>query len=620
MEEFEIKARTCKLVDDVESAASSEGALFSGGVFFEVPIYQRPYSWKKPQVCKLLTDLLMSFSGENGKAPCEPMFIGTMQLSFPKVKDGSSSEYHEVIDGQQRLSTLILILKVLRDYFVQHNHSFLERIALGSVLSTHVSNGVQQNYFEKALAEDTVEDHQNPYLSAASDIHDLLLSQSNNEDDLGTFDFEGFVDYLCTRVYFVVIETRANLSKTLQIFDAINTAGMDLSGGDIFKIRYFDYLRNAKNGHDSVFDEISGLYEMIDEKNKALGKNLCSIESVLSLLQHILIERYPDILSRSLHDLASTTFFERLFDAALNVNNWEGFKKEGCKKVAIEIGELKKLTDVYFDWHTQVVKEWSAEARCSLDFVRFSRYRRYAYLPRLFTYKFSADAAQNQRFTLALSKLLSVYSILKKKSVKQCRNFMIEITRQMFVYSNEKKVYGTVNDAEEMSADDIIKLIEARSNAKMKGLRLELNQQRLAVNTKSKNLVCRYLAMLDELELVPNTHAEAERLRVKLFDWEIDIEHIESAKHKNGEERAGIWEQWGNDLHGLGNLMILERKLNRSISNEGYQGTKQPAYQKSEFATARKQAKLYPKWSRGLCLERKETEVSRLVKYLCEPS
>ena len=609
MEEFEIKARTCKLVDDVESAASSEGALFSERVCFEIPIYQRPYSWKKPQVCKLLTDLLVSFSGKNGKTPYEPMFIGTMQLSFPKVKDGSSSEYHEVIDGQQRLSTLILVLKVLRDCFAQHNHSLFRQIELGAILSTHVSNGVQQNYFEKALAKEAVEDIQNPYLSAVSEINDLLVSQINEEDSSIKFDLEGFVTYLSTRVYFIVIETRANLSKTLQIFDAINTAGMDLSGGDIFKIRYFDYLRNVKNGHDSVFDKISALYEMIDEKNKSLPKKLCSIEVVLSLLQHILIERHPDAFSRSLHDLAATTFFERFFDAALNVNNWEGFKKEDCEEVVVEIDELKKLIDVYFTWHMEVVEIWGAKARCALDFIRLSRYRRYAYLPPLFQYEFSADAEQNQRFSLALSKLLSIYSILKKKSVKQCRNFMIEITRQMFADITEKK-----------SADEIIKLIETRSAQKIDGLRSELNRQRLAGNIKSKNLVCRYLAMLDELELVPNTHAEAEPLRKKIFDCKIDIEHIESANHKNGEARAGIWELWGNDLHGVGNLMILERELNRSISNGSYEKTKLSRYKDSKFETARKQAKKYTEWNLELCRERKETEVNRLVKYLCESS
>ena len=608
MEEFEIKARTCKLVDDVESAVSSEWALFSGRVCFEIPIYQRPYSWQKPQVRKLLTDLLVSFSGKNGKTPCEPMFIGTMQLSFPKSKSVSSSDYHEVIDGQQRLSTLILILKVLRDCFAQHNHSLFRQIELGAILSTRVSNGVQQSYFEKALAKEAVEDIQNPYLSVVSEINDLLVSQLNEEVREVKFDLEGFVTYLSKRVYFVVIETRANLSKTLQIFDAINTAGMDLSGGDIFKVRYFDYLRNVKNGHDSVFDRISALYEMIDEKNKLLPKKLCSIEAVLSLLHHILIERHPDAFSRSLHDLAATTFFERFFDAALNVNNWEGFNKEGCKEVVVEIDELKNLIDVYFTWDMEVNKIWGAKARCAVDFIRLSRYRRYAYLPRLFQYQFSADAEQNQRFTIALSKLLSIYSILKKKSVKQCRNFMIEITRQMFADIAEKK-----------SADGIIKLIETRSAEKIEVLRLELNRQRLAGNTKSKNLVCRYLAMLDELELVPNTHAEAEPLREKLFDWEIDIEHIESANHKNGEARAGIWELWGNDLHGLGNLMILERNINRSISNEGYQCTKQPAYEKSEFATARKQAEDYSEWDLKLCRKRKETEVNRLVKYLCEP-
>jgi hypothetical protein len=54
-----------------------------------------------------------------------------------------------------------------------------------------------------------------------------------------------------------VIETRAGLSKTLQIFKAINTAGLDLDNTDVFKIRLYEYLSETTENSDDMFESVS---------------------------------------------------------------------------------------------------------------------------------------------------------------------------------------------------------------------------------------------------------------------------------------------------------------------------------------------------------------------------
>ena len=103
---FSIKAKTYTLRINSENKTQ---IILNGKIRYVVPIYQRPYSWKEDQVKKFISDIFISFWGHDGLGRSDNMFIGTMQLSKP-----TSVGVQEVIDGQQRLSTFLLLLKVLQ--------------------------------------------------------------------------------------------------------------------------------------------------------------------------------------------------------------------------------------------------------------------------------------------------------------------------------------------------------------------------------------------------------------------------------------------------------------------------------------------------------------------------
>ncbi|EDP74288.1 DUF262 domain-containing protein, partial [Hydrogenivirga sp. 128-5-R1-1] len=73
---------------------------------FEIPIYQRPYAWRPEEVETLLNDLKEYDEGEENKND-EGYFLGTLVVNLLE-KDGGKEKL-EVIDGQQRLTTLYLI-------------------------------------------------------------------------------------------------------------------------------------------------------------------------------------------------------------------------------------------------------------------------------------------------------------------------------------------------------------------------------------------------------------------------------------------------------------------------------------------------------------------------------
>ena len=80
---------------------------------FSVPIYQRKYSWKKENCLKLLDDII-KVANDDGR-PCH--FIGSvLYLAKDSSMHASAVKEYLVIDGQQRLTTISILLLALGDY------------------------------------------------------------------------------------------------------------------------------------------------------------------------------------------------------------------------------------------------------------------------------------------------------------------------------------------------------------------------------------------------------------------------------------------------------------------------------------------------------------------------
>jgi uncharacterized protein with ParB-like and HNH nuclease domain len=91
--------------------------IYSNDFLFSVPLYQRPYAWTTEHAGELLDDLL-TFMGDSAD-PIEdlnPYFLGSVVL----IKgDGPEAE---IVDGQQRLTTLTILLAVLRHLISDLDH------------------------------------------------------------------------------------------------------------------------------------------------------------------------------------------------------------------------------------------------------------------------------------------------------------------------------------------------------------------------------------------------------------------------------------------------------------------------------------------------------------------
>lgn len=586
--EFSITAKTCTLKCNNQNEG---GIILDGKIKYVIPIYQRPYCWTEDQICKFINDIFYSFWGSEKKPIKEPFFIGTMQLTE------RNGEQQNIIDGQQRLSTFFVLFKILKHIFPEIKD--LQDTPL-NWLNTRVSNGIQQSYLEDLINSDLSQcnDSQNPYLKNALLVKEMIEEElKGDEGNAIEFNVSEFLEYLFNNIYFVVIETKAGLSKTLQIFNAINTTGLDLNGGDIFKLRMFEYLEK-KGKNENAFKAISGLYEKIDAYNKKAGYHITSINEILWFYQFIIVAK--NNLPIVLNSYATDLFYEQLFDTIFNNNQWEHFKNN-VSNIELSLEELDQLIEARYEWEYNWYS--TAEDMCAYMIIEHSRYGRYAdLLPVLFI--FAKINCNRFDFVKKLAKVFFIYSVRFQKAIYEIHNWTYELIKEIIKGSSGENI--------------LLKITNKIGNEALHNNGYyDLNwflAEHLTENAKRKNLICRLSAMLEE-DYTTTAEEKITRLKNSLWETPIDIEHIQSY-HDSDNERD-IWNEWQDEINSLGNLMILEQRINRAISNNSYD-LKIQEYPKSIFTIAQKQAQKYPQWTLEKCIERKQSETKKILQYLFE--
>src|SRR4051812_43454557 len=107
--------------------------LIEGQKQFQVPLYQRQYSWEASQLSQLWEDILEQYDllspDEDGHVPESPPshFLGSMVLAPSPMMPAHGVTPFLVIDGQQRLTTLLIAICALRDAAATEDHAAVER-------------------------------------------------------------------------------------------------------------------------------------------------------------------------------------------------------------------------------------------------------------------------------------------------------------------------------------------------------------------------------------------------------------------------------------------------------------------------------------------------------------
>lgn len=200
------------------------------GDAYKIPIYQRNYSWKSEEIEQLLSDINDAFRKTHKPQTEEKncYFLGNIIVT--KQEKGSHIDY-EVIDGQQRLTTLYLLLSFLSPGKINLQNALIYQSRPRATEALSRLNTSQKNSFSTQVL--TSED---------SGIHEgYNIIQQFMDQHVQNEERENFIEFLLNNVTVV----RASLpSKTdfNRYFEIMNTRGQQLQQVDIVKARLMAHL------------------------------------------------------------------------------------------------------------------------------------------------------------------------------------------------------------------------------------------------------------------------------------------------------------------------------------------------------------------------------------------
>lgn len=215
--------------------------IFSADFDFAIPHYQRPYAWGAEQALQLLDDLEDALA----RSAEDPYFLGSLVL----IKANDSAPKADVIDGQQRLTTLSILLAILRDLAEDGETADVLRDMVREPGVT--LDGIPAKPRLRLREQDAP--FFNKYVQTPGRLEDLLLltdqavandSQKAIRDNvaalrrrLASWDDEqrsALASLVRNRTYLVVVST-PDLASAHRIFSVMNARGLDLAPSDIFK-------------------------------------------------------------------------------------------------------------------------------------------------------------------------------------------------------------------------------------------------------------------------------------------------------------------------------------------------------------------------------------------------
>lgn len=247
---------------------------------FLVPDYQRPYAWNEEQ-CQTLWDDIFAFSFpdnnyEQFDDDNDEYFLGSI-VTF-KNENGKS----EVIDGQQRLTTLMLLLRAFYDKFRNMNDknsiSTKERIEQ-CIWKTDTFGNADKNTLKIDSEVATDNDKQELLDLLRTGVifqkskSQYILNYRFFQKKIDSFlqEFPSFFPYLPARILAncILLPIEAESQDTaLRIFSTLNDRGLPLSDADIFKAQLYKYY-SSKGEKDSFIDK----WKYLEEVTKLVFKH-----------------------------------------------------------------------------------------------------------------------------------------------------------------------------------------------------------------------------------------------------------------------------------------------------------------------------------------------------------
>lgn len=290
--------------------------LLLSGRQFIIPRFQREYSWDKKNYKEFLDDMLNSLIVSDGKIEFDQYFLGTM-LFVGDCFEGDKSDI-DVVDGQQRLTTITILFSALSDRFLQLNQDTLSTQIFKYIMTTDddgnlvriIQSKTHYPFFSFYIQERKKENIQNPsseeeqciketyeYLySNLSEpkLRNFLKKRYGNDviDQLEYLDILKAVRDQVLNTTFVSISTKERKQANM-IFEILNAKGKNLSDVDLIKNKIFEIVNDTEPA------------DYAEEKWKSIKNILndsCIDVGFIQFYRHFWISKYKKSSVAKLYD------------------------------------------------------------------------------------------------------------------------------------------------------------------------------------------------------------------------------------------------------------------------------------------------------------------------------
>jgi uncharacterized protein with ParB-like and HNH nuclease domain len=335
------------------------------GKNYFIPPYQRKYDWDKDEVEKLIDDIYEQANKKSDKG-YKPYFIGGIVLSQQSMLGGERSKKSlEIIDGQQRLTTIVLILASIVQLLKFQDRDFETQ----QDIATHLINDISKILNIKTLNLDTMKIEEKYILERSDTLSkdfeqtisfliekklgytELASSVSNSDDSkklinlvhiikekIDLYEANELVDFtvqLLNNTWLVVTKT-ISIETGFFIFEKLNDSGIALEPQDLLK----NYL--FRTSDEKEYAELTIIWEHFLDTVKNINSSKAKI------LPRDFLEQYLTIIGKNLKDdkKSSNSGNGYIFSQFKAINNSD-FKRsllllEDLIKIATEYGHLKR--------------------------------------------------------------------------------------------------------------------------------------------------------------------------------------------------------------------------------------------------------------------------------------
>lgn len=537
-----------------DSTTNHFGSLIRSGMKFIIPKFQRDYSWDSEQWDDLWADIETMLNE------------GTDHYMGYLVLQTSNTKSTIIIDGQQRFTTITLIILSAIKSIQKLANKGLEvddnKKRIETLMSTYVGNidPISLEYDNILILNRNNNAYYKDYIVKLGDLKlrntsyteklmkkcfEWFEQKINGKYSTGR-EYAQFIETIVENLYFTIIKVNDEMNA-FRVFETLNARGVQLSSADLLKNYLFSLVDNTSEHPERV--------NILEEKWTKLTTNVRA-------------EKLPDFIRYYWNSKNKTVRSNDLFKVLRN-----NIKED--RSVFELINDMLAYSDIYMALKNESDDLWNER----------DKVQEYVSLLNIFNLK------------QPISMLMAAYKYLSNEDFERvlCDAIVVSFRYNVICGKNP-------NDIEKVFNDIAIKISNNNTYDKNLLSKIYVNDNEFTVSFINKvfpenarnNKIIKYIL------------GKYERFKGGLRDVSIvseldTIEHI-YPQHPN--------EEWNDDnldslIYRLGNMCLLEKKLNNNIGNKRY-AEKVEVLNQSTFITTNSISSEYPEWVQQSIVDRQK--------------